>query len=72
MGASLMFLIQMMDLVTKMRDHLNSNTFKAEYFNQVKGKTKRFQSLYLSFIVMEFVMSQRKVMEQQPAFVHQT
>lgn len=67
-----MFLTQMMDLVTEMRDHLNSNTFKAEYFNQVKGKTKRFQSLYLSFIVMEFVMSQRKVMEQQPAFVHQT
>lgn len=27
-----MFLTQMVDLVTKMRDLLNSNTFKAEYF----------------------------------------
>lgn len=35
-----MFLTQMMGLVNKMRDHLNSHTFKAKYFNQVKGKNK--------------------------------
>lgn len=44
---------QMMDLMTKTRDHLNSNKFKAEYFNQVKVKIKHFQSL--SFIVIESV-----------------
>lgn len=44
MGASLMFLTQMMDLVTKMRDHLNSNTLEAENFNQVKVKIKGVQS----------------------------
>ena len=64
MGASLMLLTQMMGLVNKMRDHLNSNTFKAECFNQVKGKINCVHFLYLSCIMMEFVMrSKRKVME---------
>ena len=65
MCASLMFLTQMMGLVNKMRDHLNSNTFKAEYCNQVKWKINCVRFLYLSCIMMEFVMrSKRKVMEQ--------
>lgn len=51
-----MFLTQMMDLVTKMRDHLNSNTLKAEYVNHVKVKIKSAQSLYFSFIVIKFVI----------------
>lgn len=56
MGASLMFLTQMMDLGTKMRDHLNSNTLKAECFNHVKVQIKSVQSLYFSFIVIKFVI----------------
>lgn len=52
-GAKLMFLTQMMDLVVaEMRGHLNSNTSKGEYFNQVKVKIKSVQSSLLSFIVM--------------------
>ena len=42
---------------------LNSNTFKAEYCNQVKWKINCVRFLYLSCIMMEFVMrSKRKVM----------
>lgn len=47
-----------------MSNHLNSKASKAEYFNQMKERTKHFRSLYLSFIGMELVMrSERKVME---------